>query len=153
MINTSKFWKNAMAKGLLHTNLPIPLNSLSINHQKQILKKGKRKRSPHFQFLNCNEIIVRGVCSNSCPFFLKYRHLYNSLYQNGFKFMMALTLEKDLRPLTPKWSDDSASRKTKDCRQRALVTFANARLGILDTKKVLNTQTGAVEMGRLMVIV
>ena len=92
----------AMAKGLLHTNLPISLNSLSVNHQIQILKKGKRKSLPHFQFLNCNEIILRGVCSNSFSFFLKYGNLYNSLCQNGLKFMMTPTLEKNLRPLTPK---------------------------------------------------
>ena len=59
--------------------------------------------------------------------------------------MMALILEKSLWPPIPKWSDDSASRKTKDCRQHALATFTTLALErgeLLVTKKVLNTHLG-----------
>ena len=51
-----------------------------------------------------------------------------TIHQNSLKFIMAKKLGKSLRPPMSKWSDDSASRKAKDCQHHALVTFATQDL-------------------------
>ena len=67
--------------------------------------------------------------------------------------MIAPTLKKKLCSPMPKWSDDSTSRKTKDRREHALLTFVILALekGLqLVTKKVLDTYTWALEMSDLL---
>ena len=74
----------------------------------------------------------------------------------GLRFMMATTLEKNQWSLMPKWSDNSASRKTKARRQHEVVTFATWALEkgwLLLTKKLLNTRTWVLEMRGLLVTV
>ena len=69
---------------------------------------------------------------------------------------MAKTLKKDLRPPMLKWSDDSASGKTKGRRQHLFVTFVQQAFekgGLLETKNVPNTHTWVFEVGGLMVTV
>ena len=69
---------------------------------------------------------------------------------------MALTLGKNLWFPTPKWSDNSASRKTKDLRQHGLIIFATQALergGLHMNKKTLTPHTWALEMGWLEVTV
>ena len=70
--------------------------------------------------------------------------------------MMAPTIVKNLWTAMPKWSDDSAFRKTKDCRMNTLVTFATQALEkgrLLVTRKVLDTHTWVSEMSGLLVTV
>ena len=69
---------------------------------------------------------------------------------------MAPTIVKNLWTAKPKWSDDSAFRKTKDYRMNTLVTFATQALEkgrLLVTRKVLDAHTWVSEMGRLLVTV
>ena len=64
--------------------------------------------------------------------------------------MMAPTLGKNLHPPVPTWSNDSASRQTKDdCRLDALVNFDTQDLvtkKVICDKKGVNMQMWALEM-------
>ena len=75
-IQTMKKDKYERASEYKPPNL-IPINLLSTDHEIQILKKWKCKRSPHFRFLRCNVIILRAVYSSSLFFFLRYGKTYN----------------------------------------------------------------------------
>ena len=90
-INDMKGWKSLVSLRIMfHVPTRLSINianehtayaSLfqSNDHQIQILKKKKCKRSPNFRFLRCKVIILRGVCSNSLfvLLFLEYGKIYN----------------------------------------------------------------------------
>ena len=59
---------------------------------------------------------------------------------NRCKFIMTSIRGKNQWPPTQKWNDDSYLRKSKDCRQHALVTYATCALTLsrlMVTAKVL----------------
>ena len=76
-------------------------------------------------------------------FFVPSNQIKSNNTSNRFNFIVTPTSGKDLWPPSQKWNNDSTFRKTKDCRQHVLVTYAKRALkvgSLLVTVRVLKVQ-------------
>ena len=97
-INDMKGWKSLVSlRTMFHAPTRLPINIANEHtlctsffqlndHQIQILKKEKCKRSPHFWFLRCKVIILRGVWSNSLLFFSRIWKDVQLLFESSLSY-------------------------------------------------------------------